>query len=155
LTDPFFLERGIRFGKGLQLVNILRDLPADLRNGRCYLPADQLAGAGLSPADLLWPANEAKFRPLYGRYLDCAAAHLAAGWAYTNTIPWSHLRVRFACTWPILIGLETLKRLRAEPILDPTRRVKIARAEVRSIIVRSVVRYPFPAAWRKLAPFPR
>ena len=29
------IERGIRFGKGLQLVNILRDLPADLQKGRC------------------------------------------------------------------------------------------------------------------------
>ena len=48
-----FEELGVRFGKGLQLVNILRDLPADLRNGRCYLPADKLAEAGLAPADLL------------------------------------------------------------------------------------------------------
>src|SRR5207249_8227176 len=37
---------GRSFGQGLQLVNILRDLPADLRAGRCYLPADELAAAG-------------------------------------------------------------------------------------------------------------
>ncbi len=38
--DNQALERlGARFGKGLQLVNILRDIPRDLRNGRCYVPA--------------------------------------------------------------------------------------------------------------------
>lgn len=153
LDEVRFLAEGIRFGKGLQLVNILRDLSADLRNGRCYLPADKLAAIGLTPADLLSPANEAKFRPLYQRYLDLAEAHLAAGWDYTNTIPRGQVRVRLACAWPILIGLETIKRLRIEPVLDPTRRVKVSRADVRGIIARSVWRYPVPGSWRKLARF--
>src|SRR5439155_35330 len=34
---------GVRFGKALQLTNVLRDVPADLRHGRCYLPARELA----------------------------------------------------------------------------------------------------------------
>src|SRR5204863_9598771 len=37
LDDAWMLAQSVRFGKGLQLVNILRDLPADLRLGRCYL----------------------------------------------------------------------------------------------------------------------
>ena len=37
LDDAQLLADGVRFGKGLQLVNILRDLPADLKKGRCYL----------------------------------------------------------------------------------------------------------------------
>ncbi|MEK7781348.1 MAG: squalene/phytoene synthase family protein, partial [Verrucomicrobiota bacterium] len=155
LDEVRFLAEGIRFGKGLQLVNILRDVPADLRNGRCYLPADKLAALGLTPADLLSPVNEAKFRSLYQHYLDLAETHLAAGWDYTNTIPRGQVRVRLACAWPILIGLETIKRLRTEPVLDPTRRVKISRADVRGIIVRSVWRYPVPGSWRKLATFSR
>ncbi|MGC3961439.1 MAG: squalene/phytoene synthase family protein [Verrucomicrobiota bacterium] len=153
LTAPIFEANGVRFGKGLQLVNILRDLPKDLRAGRCYLPADQLAATGFHPADLLLPTNEAKFRPLYQRYLDQAEAHLSAGWDYTVTIPWPHLRVRLACAWPILIGLETLRRLRVEPVLDPARRVKVSRAEVRNILLRSVWRYPVQSAWRTLATF--
>ncbi len=47
--DAVFLRDGIRFGKGLQYVNILRDLPRDLRKGRCYLPSQTLAAAGLIP----------------------------------------------------------------------------------------------------------
>lgn len=153
LDEAKFLADGIRFGKGLQLVNILRDIPADLQKGRCYLPADKLAERNLTPTDLLSPANETQFRPLYNSYLDLAESHLAAGWNYTNTIPRNQVRVRLACAWPILIGLETIKRLRTEPVLDPMRRVKVSRTEVRGIIVRSVLRYPMPGSWQKLASF--
>ena len=154
LDDARLLADGVRFGKGLQLVNILRDLPADLRKGRCYLPAEELAEAGLTPADLLEPANEARLRPLHDRYLDRAEAHLAAGWAYTNALPWRCVRVRLACAWPILIGVKTIQRLRAANRLDPRQRVKVARREVRQIIVRSVLRYPWPAAWQRMVAAP-
>jgi farnesyl-diphosphate farnesyltransferase len=146
-----FEDLGVRFGKGLQLVNILRDIPADLAKGRCYLPAEKLAAIGLAPVDLLRPENEPKFRPLYNHYLDLAESHLAAGWQYTNLIPFSQVRVRLACAWPILIGLQTIGRLRSGNVLDPRNRIKISRAEVWQIVRRSIVRYPFTGAWRRLA----
>ena len=154
LDEAKLLAEGIRFGKGLQLVNILRDLPADLRKGRCYLPADHLATMDLQPADLLHAVNENKFRPLYDRYLDLAGAHLTAGWAYTNTVPRGQVRMRLGCAWPILIGLETIQQLRAATVLDPNYRIKISRADVRRIILQSVLRYPWPAAWRRLVSMP-
>ena len=101
LDDARLITDGIRFGKGLQLVNILRDIPSDLRQGRCYLPRERLTAAGLQPSDLLKPENEPRFRPLYASYLDLAAAHLLAGWDYTNRLPHSSVRVRLACAWPI------------------------------------------------------
>ena len=150
LDDARLLADGIRFGKGLQLVNILRDLPRDLRAGRCYLPAPELAAAGLQPADLLASANEARLRPVYNRWLERAEAHLAAGWEYTNTLPRSQIRLRLACAWPVLIGQQTLRRLRAGNVLDPAARIKITRAEVRTIVAQTVLRYPFARAWRRL-----
>jgi farnesyl-diphosphate farnesyltransferase len=150
LDDKFLLENGVRFGKGLQLVNILRDLPADLRNGRCYLPAVSLSAAGLSAAELLDSKNEPKFRPLYARYLDVCEQHLKAGWAYTNALPRSCVRVRLACAWPIMIGMKTVARLRTENILDPDRRIKITRGDVKKMMLRSVVCYPWPRAWEGL-----
>jgi farnesyl-diphosphate farnesyltransferase len=151
LDGEQFIADGIRFGKGLQLVNILRDLPGDLRNGRCYLPAGKLAGAGLVPADLLSPANEAKFRPLYNHHLDQAESHLATGWRYTNTLPFSQFRVRLACAWPVLIGVKTIEKLRAANVTELQQRVKVSRHEVRAIIWRSLARCPFPGAWRNLS----
>ena len=155
LDDAKLLAEAVQFGKGLQLVNILRDLAADLRKGRCYLPDQPLfIATALVPADLLDPANEMKLRPLYDRYLDLAENYLAAGWAYTNALPWRCARVRLACAWPILIGAKTIGRLRAGNPLDPQRPVKIRRSEVRSLLARSVVCYPFPGAWKRLAKLP-
>jgi len=143
------LELAVRFGKGLQLVNILRDLPVDLRRGRCYLPEEKLRGAGLAPADLLKPENEPRFRPLYHSYLDLAHGHLAAGWRYTNLAPRS-ARLRLACAWPVLIGARTLALLRAGKVLDPAQRIKVPRGEVKAIVRRSLVALLAPSWWRRL-----
>jgi farnesyl-diphosphate farnesyltransferase len=152
LDEELLIKNGVRFGKGLQLVNILRDLPTDLRQGRCYLPVNELAVAGLTPTDLLEPKNEPKFRPLYNRYLSQAEAHLTAGWAYTNALPRRCVRVRLACAWPILIGMQTVAKLRTGNVLDPEQRIKVSRPEVKRLIWRTVVSYPWPPAWRRLFP---
>ena len=131
-----------------------RDLPVDLRNGRCYLPAKELSAAGLAAGDLLEPGNEPKFRPFYARYLALTEAHLTAGWAYTNALPGRCIRVRLACAWPILIGMKTLAMLRAGNVLDPGQRIKVSRPEVNRLILRSVLYYPWPGAWRRLVSAP-
>jgi farnesyl-diphosphate farnesyltransferase len=143
----------IRFGKGLQLVNVLRDLPADLRQGRCYLPGRELAAQGLTPEMLLNPANESPVRPIYDHWLTRAESHLHAGWDYTNRLPRGQARIRVACALPILIGLRTLELLRQGPILDPARRIKVGRAEVKKIMVRCLLLYPFQGTWQRLARF--
>jgi farnesyl-diphosphate farnesyltransferase len=150
IDDALLLERAIRFGKGLQLVNILRDLPKDLAMGRCYLPKESLEGAGLSPEALRDAATMPRFLPLYGRYLDRAEANLAAGWSYTNMLPRRQVRVRLACAWPILIGLRTVSRLRLANVLNPAKRVKIDRREVKLLMLRSVLCYPRESAWQRL-----
>ena len=121
---------GVRFGKGLQLVNVLRDIPKDLRIGRCYLPVTE-------PRALLDPRNFEASRTLYNRWLDTAVEHLGAGWQYTLKIPSSQPRLRLACIWPIWIGLMTIARLRVPNPLDPARRVKISRPEVYGVMARS------------------
>jgi farnesyl-diphosphate farnesyltransferase len=151
LDDTWLLENGVRFGKGLQLVNILRDLPADARQGRCYLPGEELSRVGLQPKDLLDPQTEPRLRSLYDRYLDLAEKHLLAGWAYTNALPWRNIRIRLACAWPVLIGLETIKSLRAGRVLDPLQPIKVSRDKVRKILWFSLIRYPSQAAWKAIA----
>jgi farnesyl-diphosphate farnesyltransferase len=123
-------ELGIRFGKGLQLVNILRDLPKDLRMGRCYLPVGE-------PQRLLEPGNFASIKPEYDRWLDMAQAHLDAGWEYTLRLPAG--RVRLACVWPIWIGVRTMALLRTGNPLDPAQRIKVTRGEVYRLMLRSLL----------------
>ncbi len=150
LDEQKLIADGIRFGQGLQLVNILRDIPADLKNGRCYLPADRLAAAGLTPENLLEARNETVFLPLFRGYLDLAEGHLDAGWRYTNTLPFGQFRVRLACAWPVLFGLRTVVKLRAAGAEGLRQRVKITRGEVRGILFRSLLASPFPGLWRGL-----
>lgn len=152
LDDESLIANGVRFGKGLQLVNILRDLAADLRQGRCYFPDDVLLSAGLAPRDLLDPASAYRFRPAYDSYLDKAEKHLAAGWTYTNSLPRSEIRVRLACAWPILIGAETLKLLGQCNPIEAKAVVKVTRSEVRGLITRSILYYPFRHRWESMVP---
>ncbi len=150
LPTEELLAKGILFGKGLQLVNILRDIPADLQKGRCYIPSERLNSVGLTPQSLSQPANSDRFRPIFHHYLDRADEFLRAGWDYTNMLPWYSMRVRLACAWPVLIGQETVDLLRLVEGVDPKQRVKISRARVKRILWRSALAYPWPAAWRRL-----
>jgi len=150
LDDSVLLERGVRFGKGLQLINILRDVPADLRGGRCYLPAERLQELGLSPQDLADPGNYDRVRPLYAGLLATAQAHLEAGWEYTNMIPRRFVRIRLACAWQILIGMRTAAKLQSANMLASEKPIKISRAEVRRLITRSVLGQIWPPLWRRL-----
>lgn len=150
LDDELLIANGIRFGKGLQLVNILRDLPKDLRNGRCYIPEEQLQTYGLQPQDLLDINKISEFRPLYNDYLQKAEDHLRAGWQYTLALPFRHMRIRLACAWPILIGVKTVEKLRQDNVLDDNLHILVSQSDVWRLILRSVLLYPTPKAWNRL-----
>jgi farnesyl-diphosphate farnesyltransferase len=134
------VPRGIRFGKALQLTNVLRDIPADLRNGRCYLPARDLAEIGLTPADLVTDAGARTARPLVHRWIGVALQHYEVAWQYTLAIPRAEFRMRLACAWPLLIGLGTLAALagHGNPVAASTP-VKLPRAAVRGLVMRSAL----------------
>jgi len=122
---------GVRFGKGLQLTNIVKDLARDLHRGRCYVPEPLLREAGLTPVDLLNRENLPKFRPVLMRLIKMAIEHLDQGWMYTMALPRLEIRQRLACMWPILLAGETLKRVAAAPdLLDPSVNVKAPRSVV-------------------------
>ena len=144
------IGKGIRFGKGLQLVNILRDLPEDLRLGRCYLPAEDLWALSLKSRDLLDPANEQALRPLYNRLLNDAEDHLKIAWSYVLDLPRSWVRVRLACALPVLIGVKTLNKLREGNVLNPDTKIKVSRADVKRMLRASVLYYPFNSIWKNL-----
>ena len=150
IDETQLIADGIRFGKGLQLVNILRDLPRDLRQGRCYLPSDALSQLKLTPEKLLHEDNFKIAQPLFNKWITTAERHLEIGWKYTLDLPDGNPRVRLACAWPILIGQETLKLLKMGNPFDPKTRIKVSRPEVRKIMARSILLYPFSNRWKRL-----
>lgn len=127
------LALGVGFGMALQLVNILRDMPEDLKNGRCYLPADELKEAGVSLAHL--KDNPASAQPVFDHWLGRAESLLGDAAAYVNAIRQS--RIRFACAVPYLMAVSTLRLLRAQSPLKTTKRLKVPRSKVRQIVAHS------------------
>jgi farnesyl-diphosphate farnesyltransferase len=131
-------QRGVRFGKGLQLTNILRDLARDLRIGRCYIPREDLAPYRLEPTDLLNPTCIARVRPVLQELLAVTLEHYRAGWTYTLAIPRREVQMRLACAWPLFIGFQTLDLIaKADNLLDPTTTVKISRRVVYRLLFGS------------------
>ncbi len=128
-------EIGIRFGKGLQLTNIVKDIAHDLQKGHCYIPEMMLTEAGLKPQDLLDQHNLLPVKPVLSKLVRLAVEHLDQGWLYTMTIPRSETRLRLACMWPILSAGESLKLVMNSPdLLNPALKVKIPRSKVYQIM---------------------
>ena len=130
--ETVFFATGTRFGKALQMINILRDIPEDLRFGRCYIPEQELAKHDLKPEDLFDSNNIEKFRPLYDEYLDLTNEHLDAAIEYIKMLPETQFRLKASCMLPVLVGQRTVTLLRDGNILDSSDRIKVTRDEMKS-----------------------
>ncbi|MEW6280706.1 MAG: squalene/phytoene synthase family protein [Candidatus Eremiobacterota bacterium] len=130
-------ELGVRFGKALQLTNVLRDVARDVRSGRCYLPREELARYRVQPEDLLHPRNDLRVRPVLLNWLRVALDHYRAAEEYVLAIPPRCTRLRLAVLWPVLIGLATVARVaRSHCWLSPGSRIRVPRAWVyRTLLV--------------------
>ncbi len=78
----------IRLGVALQMTNILRDVGEDLRNGRIYLPQDELERFGIREADL-------------------ARGQVTPGWRQFMRFQIERTRKLYAEAWP---GVKMLER---------------------------------------------
>jgi farnesyl-diphosphate farnesyltransferase len=131
-------DLAVSYGKGLQLVNILRDLPADLRAGRCYLPEDELRAADATPAMLL--TEPARSRSVFDRWMGRAAACLEDGRRYISVLR------RHACAravfLPWYLGEKTMTLMRKTRPLEAGSKVKVSRTIVRrAMVVASIAAF--------------
>ena len=131
------LRLGIRFGKALQLINILRDIPSDLNIGRCYIPSVRLADLGMNVSDLKNKHSMEKFRPLYTEYLNLACEYLDSAGDYISLIPRQHRRLRISCMLPVIIGWRTIRLMRQQNVLDREESIKVDRKQVASILLKT------------------
>lgn len=145
-SETEMLTLGKEYGRGLQLVNILRDMGPDLKAGRCYLPADEFHALGLTPAEILERPFDVE--PIVRRWQEKANRGLAAGLDYACAIRPG--RVRFATALPALIGARTLALLRKAGTDVFRQNVKVKRGEVRKIMVNAALSFASPSALREL-----
>ena len=130
-TKDEMLALAKRYGMALQLINVLRDAGSDLRAGRCYFPEDQLGAVHLTPSQIL--SEPERFQPIYRTWLEKATAGLSFGMEYSRAI--KNRRVRAATVLPALIGARTLSLLKTSGPAALQRTVKVARREVRAMIL--------------------
>ena len=149
-NEAEIFENGVRFGKALQMINILRDIPADLELGRCYIPRRSLDEHGMSPSDLLDSSKMESFRPLYNEYLDLTDQHLDSAVQYIEMLPHSQFRLRGSCMLPVIIGKKTVSLLRGRNVLDPDKKVKISRSEVKEVVKKVIMAVPFKGSSKRL-----
>ena len=143
-------ENAVKFGKSLQMINILRDIPADLALGRCYIPRKRLEEHKLSPQDLLDNSKMDSFRPLYEEYLDLTSEYLKSAIQYIEMIPHSQFRLRGSCMLPVIIGKRTISLLRDRNVLDRKDRIKIDRSEIKDVVKQVVMAVPFKGSSKRL-----
>ena len=122
------------FGKALQLVNILRDLPADLAAGRCYLPASELSAHGVSAEDLR--AQPELAQPVLDHWLTRARALLDQARFYIGAV--QTRRVRLACYLPWRLAGQTLDLLNQQSPLAQTTKLKVPRSAVRAALLEGL-----------------
>ncbi len=145
-TDSEPAEIGEQFGKGLQRVNILRDLSQDLQQGRCYLPTDRLTPLQLKPADLLDPQSLTALRPYLQDLLRQTRQQLNCGLLYVRYLPRYAMRLRWVVLVPMRLGYQTLDLLeQSDTWLNPQRVHKVKRRTVYRTMVASAVWNPWPS----------
>jgi len=119
-------EIGERFGRGLQMINILRDLAKDRLLGRCYLPMDWQERTGVSMMDTpdeLWEKADV--------WRELCSEWLAAGREYAAGM--RGVRLRFTAMLPALLAEATLAKLRNASWSEIEAGVKVSRREVKAM----------------------
>lgn len=122
-------ELGRRYGQGLQLVNILRDLGRDFSMGRCYFPREEMEAHGL---DLEAARNDsARLAPVWDKWRQTCREHLECGIEYVESV--AIRRLRYASALPALIGLRTLRLIEQADWPRRMQGVKVSRGDVARI----------------------
>jgi len=120
------IERGIRFGQGLQLINVLRDVSKDAAIGRSYLPG---VPATARPEEK-WAAAQP--------WITRCREHLDQGRLYTAGV--RGVRSRFVKWLPLRLAEETLTLIIAAGPAAMAVPVKVPRRRVRSIAIGAWMR---------------
>lgn len=133
----------VSFGKGLQMVNILKDVWVDASRGVSWLPASlfQRGGKTIKGKTLDPVLNVPEMRKLIALTYE----HLSKALQYSVTIPTKEVGIRRFLLTTLGMAVLTLRRINKKPNFDQNDRVKITRKQVSAttFITNNVVRFNF------------
>lgn len=122
-VDAAMLERGRRFGLGLQAVNIIKDHAEDVERGTCFVPREWVTTS--KPPAIRPDARR--------RLIEHALGHLDEAMRYVTAIPARAEGIRLFCIWALMLALGTLR----EAANGQARVPKVGRDEVARILTES------------------
>ena len=136
-----------RFGRGLQLVNILKDHPEDLARGVSWLPrtrSQRDAGSSNGAVD------EGACVGWIVRLASRARDDLGAALRFALLIPSHERGIRRFLLWTLGFAALTLRRIDANPCFDREEDVKISRCQVYATMAATSVAVRHDGALRWL-----
>lgn len=133
-------SRAVSFGLGLQLVNIARDVPADWERNTVFIPDEIVEAHGTTAERLPDPSFRPQGVSALREILRMGQRELVEAQRYVLDLPRTSCRVRLFCLWPLLMAQDSLILLAQRPAdaLDPARRLKISRTQVRLVIYSTI-----------------
>jgi len=127
------LSRG--FGLGLQLTNIIRDIPHDYRRGWSYVPRELCEQVGVSPDKLFADGYGDQSRLVLALLIARARRNLEDGLEYCAGLPRMQVRIRVFCMTSLFFAARTLRLIeRKQRLTSEAPRVKMSRTEVYAIL---------------------
>jgi phytoene synthase len=138
--DPEAEPLAERCGLAFQLTNIIRDVKEDAGMGRVYLPEEDLARFGLTPADFAEPWNTARFAPLLAMQTERARECYAAG---EELIPYIEEDSQPALWVLVTIYRRLLEKIAARQFDVFRGKVKLSAREKLSILGKALLKRLF------------
>ena len=128
------MSSAVRFGQGLQMTNILKDVWDDLERGTCWLPRDVFSRHGF---DLSWLQSlhpDSAFDRGMNEMVGIAHSCLRDALAYTLLIPRREAGIRRFLLWAIGLAVLTLRKIDRNPSFTSGAQVKVSRRTVRAVV---------------------
>ena len=119
-------------GKGLQMVNIIRDMPDDWKCNRSYMPNELLKKYDLTRHSIFDRHNIQQGKKMLEELIEMALSYLDAGLPYIVAIPKAERGIRLACTLPLFWAYQTLRAIKKNVNrFFAKEKIKISRAIIR------------------------
>jgi len=120
------------FGKGLQMVNIIRDMSGDLKRGQSYIPDELLQKYRLTRQSIFERENADRAEELFNELIAKAVGYLDKALNYILLIPKDERRIRLFCILPVFWAMRTLQKIQQNSLdLLESDKIKISHSLIR------------------------
>lgn len=129
------MQLAVRFGQGLQMTNILKDVWEDHARGACWLPRSVFAAHGVDLRAISPEQRPPGFETALGELIGVTRGHLRAALDYTLMIPREEQGIRMFCLWAIGMAVLNIRRLNRNRDYRSGLDVKISRRSVYATVI--------------------